>query len=339
MRKILIIEPNWLGDVLFTTPAIRAIKQHSPHASVTVLVHKRCADILKNNPFIDNIILLEKDRGLKGFIYKLNLIKQLKGFDFNTVFLFSRSMSHALMCKLALIPEIIGYSNFKRFFLLTHKLKEKYKIRHRVEYFLDLARFIGIDTENKNYEFPISGADEESAQSLLLECGISAHSEYFVVNPGGNWMPKRWPKEGFAKLCDELFSKYSLKIVITGAEKDIALGENIKNLCKTAKPVNLCGKTTIFELAAVLKNAKAVIANDSGPMHIAISQKTPTAALFGPTNPAITGPYGDSKYIVVEKEIDCPVPCYNKNCRNNRCMEAVTTADVMEAVASVIASE
>lgn len=335
MKRILIIEPNWLGDVLFTTPAIRAIKERCKNPYISALVHNRCVSILEDNPNIDKIICLKNARGLKGLFEKLRLIPQLKSKNFDTAILFSRSMSHALICALSGIPERIGYNTLKRFFLLTRRIKSPKPELHRVEYFLYIAREAGISTDNKDYEFFIKNEDEKDAEAILNNNGLYKGEPYFAINPGGNWPPKRWPKENFTRLCDELFRKYKTKVIITGANKDMGLGEDIKNLCAN-KPIDLCGKTTLKQLGAILKAAKAVISNDSGPMHISISQKTPAVALFGPTDPNITGPYGRSRYIVVKKDIDCPVPCYDETCKNYRCMEAITVADVMEAVKKVL---
>ena len=333
--KVLIIEPNWLGDTLFTTPAIKAIKENNKDSSLSVLVHSRCLSMLKSNPNIDEIITLDKMRGIKGFFKKIGLIPQLKSKKFDAVFLFSRSMSHALICALSGIPQRIGYKTVKRAFLLTKKINPPKKEPHRVEYYMNLVRQSGIDSNNKDYELFLSKQDVQEAEQILKEAGIGEGEPYFVINPGGNWAPKRWSKNEFGKLADELYKKYNTKVVITGAGKDIKLGEDIKKLCNS-KPIILCGKTALKELAAVLKGAKAVISNDSGPMHIAVSQKAPTVALFGPTDPAITGPYGSGNYTVVQKEIDCVVPCYVKNCKAYKCMEAITVADAVEAVEKLL---
>lgn len=325
MKRILIIEPNWLGDVLFTTPAIRAIRQEYKDAYIAVLLHKRCAPVLQDNPNIDEVIPLNKDRGIKGLFYKLSLLPKLKSLNLDTAFLFSGSSSSAFIARRAGAKDIIGTKSDKKDFS-----------QHRVEHFLSVIRRAGIETDNKDYEFFTKEEDEKKAKETLRENGILENEPYFAINPGGNWPPKRWPKAEFAKLADVLYEKYKTKVIITGSEKDIPLGENIKNLCKR-KPINLCGKTTLKQLATVLRQAKVVISNDSGPMHIAVSEKTPTIALFGPTHPNITGPYGSGNYSVVQKEVECPVPCFNKNCRKYRCMEAITVADVMEAIEKLLA--
>ncbi len=336
MHRILIIEPNWLGDTLFTTPSIKALREKGSDFYICVLVHKRCLSVLQDNPNIDEIIIFESGRGIKGFLEKIKLIPQLKSKKLDTVFFFSRSMSYAVMCVLAGIKERVGYYTLKRAPFLTQSIKPEKQRLHRVEYFLDLLRHMGIDSNNKDYEFFVNNEERAQVQKILTDNSIMPDEPYFVINPGGNWLPKRWQEEEFAKLCDELYKKYNTKIAITGARKDIRLGEDIRNLCTAKKPVNICGKTTLKQLAAVLKNAKAVISNDSGPMHIAVSQKAPTVALFGPTDPAITGPYGNSKYAVVWKETECSVPCYVVNCKRNKCMDAITVADVMEAIEKLV---
>lgn len=336
MERILIIEPNWLGDVLFTTPSIKALREKGGDFYICVLTHKRCLSILQNNPNINEIIVFESGRGIKGFFERIKLIPQLKSKNFDTVFFFSRSMSHAAMCALAGIKERVGYYTFKRVPFLTQSIKPRSKRLHRVEYFLDLLRCVGIDSNNKDYEFFINNEEKAQAEKILTGNNIKPNEPYFVINPGGNWLPKRWEKREFAKLCDELYKRYNTRIIITGAQKDIKLGEAIKDMCAVSKPVDICGKTTLAQAAAVLKNAKAVISNDSGPMHIAVSQKAPTVALFGPTDPQITGPYGNSKYVVVWKETECLVPCYVPNCKRNKCMDLITVADVMEAIGTLV---
>ncbi|MDP3789462.1 MAG: glycosyltransferase family 9 protein, partial [Candidatus Omnitrophota bacterium] len=239
----------------------------------------------------------------------------------------------ALLTRLAGIKERIGYDTKGRGILLTKKLKHPDKELHRVEHFLKLAEAVGADISKKNYEFFITDADRKKAWSLLESLGISANDRFVVLNPGGNWNPKRWPAENFSSLGDMLVDKYGVKIIISGGEKDTRLAEKISAGMKH-KAVSVCGKTKIRELAAIFEKAKLVISGDSGPMHIAASVGTNTAAIFGPTDPGITGPYGGRNYIIIRKDIGCKVPCYDVTCHDNRCMKAVSTADVMKAIES-----
>lgn len=331
MKRILIIEVNWVGDILFTTPAIRAIRESNPKSFIACLALPRCIEILEGNPGIDEIIVLDEKGSHRGPFSKVSLIFELRKRHFDTVISFHRSMTRMLIAALAGIPRRIGYYTRKRSWLLTDPVAVPEERLHRVEYFLNITRAAGIETTNKNYQFFISEASSIKADQILIENGIDKDEDFFLINPGGNWPPKRWPREKYAQLCRRLKDRYGKKIVITGAEKDISLAGDIMRMSGNCA-VSICGKTTLKELAAVMRRASLVVSNDSGPMHIAVSQKVPTIAIFGPTDPAITGPYGDGRYIILHKWKDCEIPCYDLSCRDFRCMEAVSVEDVMDAV-------
>ena len=152
-----------------------------------------------------------------------------------------------------------------------------------------------------------------------------------VLNPGGNWDLKRWPKENFARLGKRLIKEYQAKVIITGARADLNLAQDIAAQMEQ-QPLIFCGKTTLKQLAALMAKVSLVISNDSGPMHIAVSQKTKVIALFGPTSPQITGPYGRGNYTVIHRDVGCATPCYQLDCSDNRCMKAITVDDVLQAV-------
>jgi lipopolysaccharide heptosyltransferase II len=200
---------------------------------------------------------------------------------------------------------------------------------HKVEYFLNIARGFGINVRENSYEFFVRDEDRQSVKNFLAKNGVTDKDRLVVLCPGGNWDPKRWPKENFAKLADMLSGKLNAKIVLSGAKKDAPLVEGARSMMKTA-PVISCGKTTLKELGALLERADLVVANDSGPMHLAVAMKSDVIALFGPTSPKLTGPYGKGKYKVLWKTKDCEVPCYDVACVDNRCMKLITVEDVFE---------
>ncbi len=329
--NILIVNVNWVGDVLFSTPAIRAIRQHYPDAYIACMVVPRCKEILELNPNLNELIIYDEDEIHKSLLGKLKLISTLKKRHFNTVFLFHRSLTRTLMVALSGIHERVGIYTPKRGFLLTKKVKPLSQDVHKVEQFLNIVRAKGIKPTSENLELFVGEDDELYAEELLKSEGVKKGELMIVLNPGGNWDLKRWPAENFAQVGDRLAEIYKARILITGADKDIGLGEKIANMMRY-KPIISCGKTTLRQLAAILKRANLVISNDSGPMHIAVSQGARTIALFGPTNHKITGPYGDGRYVVIHKtpeKLGCKVPCYNLNCEDNACMKAITVEDVI----------
>ncbi len=329
MNRILIVTVNWLGDVLFTTPFIKAIKRRYPESYIACMVVPRAREILEGNPNVDEVIIYDEDGREKSLLGKLKLIWRLRRSKFDGAFILHRSFTRALMVALSNVEKRIGYGTKNRGILLTKTIEEPDMPCHKIEYFLHIAKECGADTNDKDYEFFVNKADEETIDKLLKEKGINKTDRMVILNPGGNWPPKRWPKEHFAQLADMLANKLNLKVVITGAFKDKKLVKYIQD-STDADLVDLSGSTSLKMLGALMKRAQLVVSSDSGPMHLAASVRTRVIALFGPTSDALTGPYGTSEFTVIKREIDCQVPCYEYNCRDHKCMRSITVDEVYE---------
>ena len=336
MKRILVMNVNWVGDVLFSTPAFRAIKERYPDSYVACLLHLRCVDVLKGCKYVDEIMIYDEEGRHKGFFGKLKLIRNIRSKKFDEAFIFHRSFTRALLAYLAGVPERVGYRTKRRSALLTKIVELPVDAIHRVDSFLNLLKAKGIEAKGRSYEFVVTDKDRDYINRFLQEAGVKEGVLLIGINPGGNWDLKRWPKENFAKLADALVRKYNAKIIITGAAKDMRLAEDIKNMMKSA-PIIAAGTTTLAQLGALLEKLKLFIAADTGPMHIAVAMKTNTIALFGPTSADITGPIGEGGYSVIYKDIGCEVPCYELACPDNRCMKAITVDDVLKAADAVIA--
>ena len=334
-KRILIVNVNWIGDVIFSTPFIKAIRDAYPDGYIACLLHPRCAEILKGSPRIDEIIIYDEEGQHKGIIGKLMLISYLRKIHFDIAFILHRSFTKALLVFLAGINERIGYPTKKRGLLLTRTIDLPEEEVHKVEYFLGLARGSGIKVRETSYEFFVRDADRESVKKFLKRHGVADKDRLIVLCPGGNWGPKRWPKKSFAELGDMLAAGLSAKIILSGAKKDAVLVEEIRGMMKSI-PVISCGETTLKELGALLERADLVVANDSGPMHLAVAMKSNVIALFGPTSPGLTGPYGKGNYRVMWKTEGCEVPCYDVTCTDNRCMALITIEDVFEEAKKVL---
>lgn len=328
-KKILIVNVNWIGDVIFSTPFIKTVRQSYPDSHVACLLHPRCVDVLKDNPRIDEIIIYDEEGLHKSLSGKLKLISALRKKKFDVAFILHRSFTKALIAFLAGARERIGYPTKNRGMFLTKTVEIPDEEIHKVEYFLNLARAYGMSARDLSYEFFIKDSDRKKIRQFLNENGIGDKDMVIVLCPGGNWDPKRWPKDNFAKLADILIEKLKAKIVISGAKKDMALAGEIKNAIKNT-PVVSCGKTDLKELGALLERANLVIANDSGPMHLAVAMKTKVIALFGPTSPRLTGPYGAGNYKVIWNNEECDVPCYDATCAENRCMSKIAVDEVFK---------
>ena len=334
-KRILIVNVNWIGDTLFSTPFIRAVREAYPDGCIACLLHPRTREILELNPRLDEIIIYDEEGEHRSLFGKLKLIASLRRKKFDIAFLLHRSFTKALITFLAGIKERIGYPTKKREMLLTRVVEAPAEELHKVDYFLNIARAVGLEPASKSYEFFIDDSHKKFASDLLRGSGVSEEETIVVLCPGGNWDPKRWPKENFAKLADILSEKCGARIVISGARKDIKLAEEIKGMMKAA-PVIAAGRTTLKQLGALFAAVDLVIANDTGPMHLAVAMKAGTIALFGPTSSAITGPYGEGRYKVISKNDTCDIPCYDFTCTDNRCMAAIKVEDVAKEAAGIL---
>ena len=335
-KRVLIFNVNWLGDVLFSTAAIRNIRRNFPDSFIACIIPSRCYPVLKENPNLDEIIIFdEKDRH-KGIFTQLDFVRQLKEKRFDTVFLLHRSFSRALMCRLAGIARRVGYSTHKRAFLLTDKIQmPKKDIMHRIDFYLNIVEKAGFKVEDRYTEFFIADEDRKFAEEFLSKQGIFKNDYLVAINPGGNWLPKRWPREYWPELADRLISGLGAKVIITGSHNDLSLAEHIKSKMKE-KPLSACGAFNIKQFGALIKRADVFITADTGPLHIANAVGANNIiAIFGPTSPLITGPYPLKNVMVLQKDVGCKIPCYEVKCKDNRCMKAITPEEVFMQVKSL----
>ncbi|MCM8797459.1 MAG: lipopolysaccharide heptosyltransferase II [Candidatus Omnitrophica bacterium] len=332
-KRILIFNVNWLGDVLFSTAAIRNIRRNFPESFIACVIPSRCYPILKGNPYLDEVIIFdEKDRH-RGIMAKLDFIRLLKAKRFDTVFIFHRSFTRALICRLAGIPERVGYYTRKRAFLLTKNIipPPKYSM-HRIDYYLTLVERAGLKVEDRYTDFVFSAEDERFVRDFLGRQGVNNEDFLIVINPGGNWLPKRWPKEHWIELTERLIDETAARIVISGSHTDLSLAAYIKEKVG-GRPIIACGVFNIKQFGALAKIADLLITADTGPLHIANSVGAKKIiAIFGPTSPEITGPYPVTNTIILKKDVACKIPCYATNCRDSRCMKAVTPEEVFREI-------
>jgi lipopolysaccharide heptosyltransferase II len=335
-KHILIFNVNWLGDVLFSTATIRNIRHNFPDSFLACIIPSRCYPILKGNPHLDEIIIFDEEDRHKSILAKLKLVQYLKAKKFDAVFLLHRSFTRALICRIADIPERIGYYTKKRGFLLTKKIiAPDANTIHRIDYYLNIIEQAGLKVEDRYPEFFISEEDAKFVEDFLNKNLIKKEDFLVAINAGGNWQPKRWNKEYWAILADRLIRDFKAKVMITGSQNDLVLAKEIKDLMM-AKPIIASGIFSLKHFGALARRADLFITADSGPLHIANAAGCKRIiALFGPTHPSITGPYPQKNVTILSKDVGCKIPCYVVNCRDNRCMKAITPDDVIEKIKSL----
>ena len=326
------VNVNWVGDVLFSTPFLEALRTNFPESFIASLVVPRCREVLEGNPHLNELLIYDEKGAHRSIFGKLKLIRMLRQKRFDQVYLLHRSFTRRFLVSSAGIPERIGYAIKLGGFLLTRKIPIPSSDCHKVDYFLGLLPE-GSRVTSREYTLSVEREDDAKLGALLSAKGIKPRDRFMVFCPGGNWDQKRWLPERFAALGDQLAKRYDQKIVIVGTAKDISLGEKIGSMMEV-KPVLLCGETSLKELGALFKRAALVVSNDTGPMHVAQSQGTKVVALFGPTHPDLTGPSGTAPKQILRKEVGCndDPPCYYVNCPDTICMKAIQVGDVLHAI-------
>ncbi|OGX27757.1 MAG: lipopolysaccharide heptosyltransferase II [Omnitrophica WOR_2 bacterium RIFCSPHIGHO2_02_FULL_48_11] len=334
IEKILVVNVNWLGDVVFSTPVFKALRQAYPGAKITCLGVPRIKAVLENSPCVDAVMVYDEDGRHSTPWGKGRLILELRRQKFDIVFLLHRSMTRALLAFLAGIPVRVGYDIKAKGPLLTHRVKAaaSEELLHRSDYYLRVVESFGVPVKDRICELRVDPAERMNIEEVLKKHGVNDKDFVVVVNVGGNWDLKRWPKENFARLIYRLSREYTVKIVIPGAPKDVELVESIARTSEVS-PIILAGQTNLKQLASLLQRANLVISSDSGPLHVAHGVGTSVIGLFGPTRLEVTGPRGKGGQAVIFKDVGCNrQPCYHLRCPDNICMQSITVDEVLEKV-------
>ena len=332
MKNILVVNVNWVGDVIFSLPIFKALKKSYPDAKIACLAVPRVKEILEGSPYIDEIMIYDEEGIHRTPLSKLALIRTLRQKKFDIAFILHKSLTRALFAFLAGIPRRVGYDAKGRGFLLTHRVKPISDPVHRSDYYINVIESFGIKVEDRVCEFVVREDSRKIVEELLKKEGVRKDDFLVVISAGGNWDLKRWPKENFALLIDRLADELKAKVAIVGAQKDVALVNSIEEKVR-AKPITLTGQTNLKELGALLERANLFISADTGPLHLASSVGTNVVGLFGPTRPEMTGPRGKGHAIVIQNDVGCNrTPCYHLTCPDNVCMRSITVEQVIHEI-------
>ncbi len=330
--KILIIKFSSLGDIILSTAALRAIRQKFLHNyKITFLVGEESKDLLFNCPYIDELLVCDfknRDEGMAGLL-KLAALLRKKNFDI-VIDLQNNCKSHILSF-LTLALNRYGYDNKKLGFLLNHRIKDEKPLMDPVTHQFRILKMLDIDLENPKLELWPTQEDRNYIDEFLKSEWLSANQVLIGINISASvgWPSKNWPLQHIVKVCDEL-SRREMRVVITGTEKDFTQANLLINSLKNIKIINACGKTTINQLACLIKKCAVFISPDSAPLHVAASQGVPFIALFGATDHRRHLP-PVKECVVIKKDLACS-PCYKSKCKTGKCMELIKPEEVLEVI-------
>lgn len=332
-QNILIIKLSAIGDVIHALPVASALKKYNPNSKITWIVEPPAYDLLINNPYIDEIIVFDKKKykSITGLIkYGLALARKLRGHKFDLVLDLQGLFKSGAIAFLSGATKKLVYCNARELSnLIGYKVDGRYSEGHVVDRYLDVVRYLGVNIDKPYFEINITHQEAAKTDAIAAKSGLDLTNPYVVLAPGTNWPNKCWPTSHFAVLADKLFDEGIIPVII-GGPKDAVLYKEIA--AKTQiPPVDLVGKTNLKELAYIIKQARAFIGGDTGPMHLAAAVNTPVIAMFGPTDPKRNGPYGDNHKVLVTPW-ECR-GCWKRKCyKNIECLESISPDTVYEAL-------
>ena len=365
-KNILLIKMSSLGDVLHTLPFAAELRKLNPKARITWLVHPQFAGFVPDPPTIDEVIYFDKKKFnsmslSEKWQYFCEMKALLHSKHFDLVLDMQGLFKSAVLAAISGCDNRLGYCELREGSGLVSKaIAGAHSQDHVIERYLDVARYLGADVPVGELDFPMPNLDKETAsiaEKLLAEgmtrvnADASANEvvasvttstnaadknanaladlpEYVVIVPGARWETKEWPVEHYARLAQKIAADGRC-VVLAGGPDDAAKGQKIKELSQTDKVLDMTGKTSLRELAALIKGCKFYISADTGPLHFAAALKKPLVAMYGPTKADRTGPYGSNNSTVLISPAKC-AGCLKKHCDDWHCMHDITPESVFD---------
>ncbi|HEY7090212.1 MAG TPA: lipopolysaccharide heptosyltransferase I [Tepidisphaeraceae bacterium] len=332
-RRILLIKPSALGDVVHTLPVLNLLRRRWPDANITWLIASAFAGLVEGHPQLSDVITFDRNRLAQSWynpraaVELLRFIRGLRLQPFDLVIDLQGLFRSGTLTALTRAPVRVGFSNARELAHLfyTHHVPIDTMDQHAIDRCLNVTEALGCGREPVEFHFVTGDGDRSHIDQLLNGVG-----RYAVLLPGTNWLTKRWPIDKFASIVQPLRQQLGLSTIVAGGPDVVELAAQIPSA------VNLAGKTTLRQLVALIERSQLVIANDSGPMHIAAALNKPLVTMFGPTNPLRTGPYRRLES-VVRVDIPCS-PCYSRKCSHTSCMRWISSEAVMAESAQQLRS-
>ena len=314
VRRILLISLSNVGDAILTTPVLEALHRRWASAEITVLVGPRAVSLFERDPRVAQVMAYDKHL---PWFRKLVLVQRLRQRRFDLVV----DLRHSVL------PLLIGARHRSPF------LRTGFGVPHRRHVHLALLERMGIPTDGVAPKV-FSGPEDEARAAEWL-AGLPSDRPWIAVAPGARSHLKRWPVEGVAAVCDALAEEERAHVIFVGDQDDRAIAEQIARRMRQ-KPMDLTGRTTLRELAAIFQRMQLVLTNDSACLHLAVATRVPVVAVFGPTDPRKYGPTGPRDR-VVRLDLVC-APCERALCPyGHECLQWLPARDVLLAVRRVLA--
>ncbi len=341
--RILVKEVNWLGDLVMSTPALRAIRRAWPGAHLAVLIKKELASFFDGARWLDEVIPYSVGRGLSGFFDRRRIVGEIRSRRFDLGVLFPNSFESALWIAMAGIRRRAGFVADARGAMLTLKAPPPPEAvtGHQANYWLAMVRATGVcvaDARADDLAIDVHGPHRERMREWLAASRRRPGRPVFAIAPAAAYGPaKEWPADSYGALIDLIAQREDAEAVLVGASPERAKCEEVAAASKSGAMI-AAGHTNVGELIALLSLCDGFIGNDSGCMHLAGALGIPTVAIFGSTNPSRTGPLGP-KTRVIYRKLECS-PCLARTCRfgHYNCLTQIEPAEIADAMLAMRAA-
>ena len=331
-RRILLIKPSSLGDIVHAMPVVAAFKRRWPSAHLTWLVKRQWAEIVRRIEGVDAVWPV--DPTLASWVGQALALRAQR---FDLVVDLQGLLRSALVARMTGCTQRVGFANGREGspWLYSHRVPVPTQEMHAVDRYLLVAAELGVPVKDvPQFRFRLLSQDVTTLRELFRRKGIDLDAPWVAMNVSARWQTKCWPAASFAAVAMQLAARGIGPLVVIGGPDEREASARVRSL--TACPiVDLAGETPIGLLPALLSKACVLITNDSGPMHVAAAVGRPVVSIFGPTSAVRTGPYG-AGHTVLTHDLPCR-PCFSRVCRNAvplECLESITPEQVVAAVVS-----
>ncbi len=356
-NRILIIKPSSPGDIIHALPILRGLRRRYPAAHIAWLVATPFVNLLEADPALSEIIPFDRrhfariGRSLRVTLDFWTFVRELRTRRFELVIDLQGLIRSGFMSIFSGAPVRIGFRDSREmaWIFYNRRIPPLPRDMHAADKLHAVAALLGFGDAPRDFRVAVTSDDRAASEALLTQSRINSDQRFALLVPGTRWETKRWPPERFGRLARMLFDRHGIPAVLVGAASDRDDADRAVQAARdatgtAAAAINLCGQTTFRQLAAMIDRAAVVVTADSAPMHIAAAHQRPLVALFGPTNPARTGPHGRIGD-VVRLPLACS-PCYFRRlhqcphqhkCMNDLSVEAVAeeTAKQIDACAAI----
>ncbi len=338
-QRILIIKPSSLGDVVHALPVLAMLRRTCAEAHIAWLINSSLAPLLENHPLLDEVVRFDRERygrmwrNPRAFVDFWRFVAEIRRRRFDLVIDLQGLIRSGLLCRFSGAKQRVGFSEAREgaWLFYSQRVRCPDSAEHAVEKNLAVLQALGLRVDQPEFPLGVRAAERAEATELLARVVGEPIDSFTAVIPGARWASKLWPAEKIAALIDRMHAEGFARCVLLGAPDERDFAERVSGACRSGV-IDLVGRTSLRQLVALIDLAERVVCHDSGPLHIAAALGKPTVAIFGPTNPARTGPYSDAASVVTHP-IEC-APCYRRVCPygHQNCMRQLEVETVLAEV-------